>query len=537
MEIHDNPVTADAADLRRRVAGRIAWEVRHGHTIGEAKITKVTSLLHAFRVPGSPPKKNHVLEDLRAHGIDVHSGWSLDAGSPEIRRTGVLELSLTQTPTTQAVGPSGDETIQLSIWGPGTDPLEECPLPATYAKPPPDHVLWFNIDPPVLPPPTQPTPAIKAARSRQLARSVRGIASRLEAGPATPPAEPASDFLEDRVSHVKRQLRDWCPGLDEEMVRDLLRQDVQPKVETYGDERDGVRGVSVVAVIARETPGEEDDSDDVSEELLFQMVEIVVGDGWIVTCWHPSRIFIGTSEPEPGPPLLREPFRSHVHHRWVNEPNSKGSPGKPKSSGDLGIYLARSLVATYGASHRMMEKWVASWEVAFYQSLSAKNKAEKLKEAAREISNQLSMVGEFRRRLTALEHARWGTTDRSWFPSLTDRDDTITEEEDQSGQAKLLSAAIESAEKSFTLLADNIRADINLLMLQNTATQQESTERLQSYLGKVTGLVLVPTFVAGLFGANTQLPGGGRWLGFEFMIILMILSAVGVYFVMRRMAK
>ena len=71
-------------------------------------------------------------------------------------------------------------------------------------------------------------------------------------------------------------------------------------------------------------------------------------------------------------------------------------------------------------------------------------------------------------------------------------------------------------------------------MLQSSHVQQKSAERVQGYLGRVTGLVLVPTFVAGLFGANTALPGGGSWMGFEIMLVLMLISSVAVFFVLRR---
>jgi len=67
--------------------------------------------------------------------------------------------------------------------------------------------------------------------------------------------------------------------------------------------------------------------------------------------------------------------------------------------------------------------------------------------------------------------------------------------------------------------------------------KQEATEKLQGYLSKVTGLVLVPTLVAGLFGANTRLPGGGSWMGFELMVLLMVVSAIAVYLVIRKMTK
>ncbi len=53
----------------------------------------------------------------------------------------------------------------------------------------------------------------------------------------------------------------------------------------------------------------------------------------------------------------------------------------------------------------------------------------------------------------------------------------------------------------------------------------------------MTGLVLVPTLVAGVFGANTAVPGGQAWWGFEVMLLLMVVSAVVVYAAIRRREK
>lgn len=492
-------VIDEAATARLRVAARIAAEVRHGESSGETRIAKVSSLVNAFRLPGRPAKVVEVTAALEDQGLLVDSDWA------QTRRTGVVRLAATDS-ARDRLPPGSDPTIQLSVWSPERVSDDELALPP-FAAPAPDDVLWFNVDPPVPPPPA-------------------------------PPGHPDSvpDYIESRVQEVAERLGPWCPGLDEEMVRDLMMQDVQPKVETYSDRKDGLRGVSVVGVIARENPGDDHDSDGVSEQLVFQMVEIIVGDHWIITCWHPSRLFVGSTEAPMSYPILREPFLGHVRHRWLRE-QPAGATARVKTSGDLGMYLARSLVDTYDASHRMMERWVSSWEVAFYKSLSSKEKAAALKEAAGEISNLLSMVGEFRRRLTAFEHARWSTTDKSWFPNLTDRDEDAATESEESTQVVALANTIGAAETNFNLLAENIRADINLLMLQSTATQQESTERLQGYLGKVTGLVLVPTLVAGLFGANTELPGGGHWLGFELMVVLMIVSAVVVYLAIRRIGR
>ncbi len=533
----DNEMQLDPARHRSDAAARIAAEVRLANKLGQTRLTKVTSLLHSFRTPGTPMKFNELKRELEVQGIELDSGWILDSRVPDIRRTGVLKLSLSGQAVSFPAIPDTDETIQMSVWSPGQAGAQEHPLPP-YETPAPADVLWFNVDPPILPEPQPPALPSKKMTPDWRQRPRRAGDDRSANGVARePPGGPINEAIEQRVSHVMDQLTDWCPELDEEMVRDLLRQDLQPKVETYGDENDGVRGVSAVAVIARERPSGDDDSDGVSEELVFQLVEMIVGDHWIVTCWHPTRIYTGTNEGHSEDPILREPFMSHVRYRWEQDLLREGSTPQQKTSGDLGVYLARSLVDTYGASHRMMERWVESWEVDFYRSLTSNDKADKLKEAAGEISNSLSMVGELRRRLTAFEHARWSTTDKSWFPGVSDRDLSRPREEEQSEQVKSLAKTLDSDKQKFELLAEEIRADMDLMMLQSAATQQESTERIQGYLAKVTGLVLVPTLVAGLFGANTQLPGGGSWVGFELMLLLMVVSAVGVYLVIRKLSQ
>ena len=385
----------------------------------------------------------------------------------------------------------------MSVWRPGSAGRDEQPLTAdTAPEPADDGVLWFDVDP-------------------------------LDSDPSTEESHRC-------VAEITELLQPWCPQLDDFIIRDLLTPDAHPKVETYGDERSGIRSISTAAVVARELPADDDDFDGVDEQLIFQMVELVVGPGWILTCWHPSQIFTGSEEVEFGPSLLREPFLSHVAHRWVHDEIEGRDPNQPKNSADLGLYLARSLVATYGASIRMLQRWVSTWEVGFYKSLSSHDKPKKLKEAAVEISNFLSMVGEFSRGVSAFRLAGEEMPNKSWFAEALSDGESV---KGPGKHAKALARAVETAESKLTQLAAGIRADMDLLMIQSQATQQESSERLQAYLGKVTGLVLVPTFVAGLFGANTALPGQGSWGGFELMLLLMVVSGIASYLVIRGLVQ
>lgn len=489
MDIGTSPRT-DAAQFRNQVARRVADEVRQGQS--PCRLAKVTSLSHAFRAPGSHSEIRGMVSALREQGVGVVPGRQ------EITRRDVLELNLDEGSAPEAANRPSTPGVRKSVWSPGSAGRDEQPLTRdTAPETADDRVLWFDVDP-------------------------------LDSDPSTADSHRC-------VAEVTALLQPWCPQLDELIVRDLLTPDAHPKVETYGDERSGIRSISAAAVVARELPDDDDDFDGVDEQLIFQMVELIVGPGWILTCWHPSQIVTGSEERKFGPSLLREPFLSHVAHRWVHDEIEGRDPDQPKNSTDLGLYLARSLVATYGASIRMMQRWVSAWEVSFYKSLSSSDKKpKKLKEAAVEISNFLSMVGEFSRGVSAFRLAGEEMPNKSWFA------EALSDEESVKGpgeHATALAAAVETAEEKMTQLAAGIRADMDLLMIQSQATQQESAERLQAYLGKITGLVLVPTFVAGLFGANTALPGQGSWGGFELMLLLMMISGIASYLVIRRLVE
>jgi Mg2+ and Co2+ transporter CorA len=296
-------------------------------------------------------------------------------------------------------------------------------------------------------------------------------------------------------------------------------------------------------LIAREVPDPDDDFDGFDEQLLTQMVELVVGPGWVITCWHPCQVLVGGGRVQPSSALLREPFLAHVAHRWVHEPLDPTRAVATKEASDLATYLARSLVATYGASLRMLQRWVSTWEVEFYQalgsqddhqSLTGRDQRKVMKDAAAEISNFLSVVGEFSRSVNAFQLAGEEMPNKTWFTTPAGQPADEFGKRQITEQAQALASSVDAARRKLTQLSDEIRADMDLLMIQSQARQQESSERLQGYLGKVTGLVLVPTFVAGLYGANTALPGGGSWMGFDIMLLLMAASAAVSYFLIRR---
>jgi hypothetical protein len=299
------------------------------------------------------------------------------------------------------------------------------------------------------------------------------------------------------------------------MVNDLRRHEphLQSRVETYGDE-DGPRFLSMAAAVARDGLPECHGSGlENMHAVVFQEVRMLADRDWIITCWHPSRTVTGAVPPFFAAPLLRQPFLRRVQHLRSQEDTT---------ASDLGLCLALALVDTYGATHRLMQGWVADWEVDIFNDL-AKRSLENLKDAETRLDGMLATAAEARRRITGLQHARAESRDRSWLlPRVTPEQGD--ERPEPHPRAKVLADRLEHHETAFKNQTEAIRANMDVVMLRSTAAQQEISEALQRRLGVLTSLVLAPTLIVGLFGANTALPGGGTWWGFSLMILLMALS-------------
>lgn len=74
---------------------------------------------------------------------------------------------------------------------------------------------------------------------------------------------------------------------------------------------------------------------------------------------------------------------------------------------------------------------------------------------------------------------------------------------------------------------------LDLVQLQLAQVQGRKTERLQQKVEVVASVLLVPTLVAGAYGANTDFPGLGERWGTTMMVLLMVLGAVGTFFGLR----
>jgi hypothetical protein len=112
---------------------------------------------------------------------------------------------------------------------------------------------------------------------------------RLDAAPR-PGGFPWIELIGDAAESVGavEALAERCPGLTRPMVDDLLTPDEQPEGESYGD---GTIRLASTFSVAADRPDEKvaRGTAQGAGVLTFQPVELIAGDGWIVSCWHPRQ--------------------------------------------------------------------------------------------------------------------------------------------------------------------------------------------------------------------------------------------------------
>jgi hypothetical protein len=320
------------------------------------------------------------------------------------------------------------------------------------------------------------------------------------------------DVIHSEPDMIFEALEPVCPGLTLQMVTDLFTVDPRPYVHSYNDEPH-LRMVSAFAVTADESEEGASDADaSKAGALVVQLVEMLAGDGWMITCWHRSKRYHGAEEIAEGPPVGRDGVLQGVERWWVQ--------GGLSTAGDLATLVLHELVLTYPSTGRVMLSWLEQWELDFHRRFD--------KTERHTLIDVRSLLAELEERLRAIERPEAEAED-SWFTGLS-----------SPKWPERVQKLVDRALSDVQSIHDTLRASLDLLGVHATAQQlrlaqdqAKQAEKLQGALAIVTSVLLVPTFIAGTFGANTQIPGQGKWWGFLLMVILMVLGAVGTYMVIR----
>lgn len=296
------------------------------------------------------------------------------------------------------------------------------------------------------------------------------------------------------------KLAPLCPGLDGPMLSDLLTPDEQPEGSSYSGGE--IRLASSFAVDAyRPRLKVERGSAQGAGVLVFQPVELLAGDGWLLTCWHPTRTFAGARKVSEGEPRATDELFNAVVKQWRESGCS--------TAGDLGVLIMHELALGYRAAHWALAAWLQDWELSLYVEDDVHNPDELPQlwgamAVLRDWLNPLNLPG----LRSSPEHA--------WLPAVTKHEQVIAVDD-----------RIDKALRDLRELSDTMRASFGVLQVQLTEDDRMRREESQHRIELIAAILLVPTLVVGFYGANTWVPGEGQHWGFWVMLAAILMLSAG----------
>lgn len=307
---------------------------------------------------------------------------------------------------------------------------------------------------------------------------------------------------------VVRVLGPVCEGLTAEMVEDLLEPDETPEGKSF----DGrIRLASSFAVEVRPPAGSASRGEPQGAgELVFQPVELLASDHWLITCWHERRTFEGAKERRPravaAPPAVVE----NVARRWAG--------GCGRNAGDLGVLVMHELALGYVPAYRGVAGWLEDWEMAMYLQDNAD------RTTFARIWGSMAVLRDW---INPLNRSGLRTDiERAWL-CATDHDAVIGVDD-----------RVDRALKGLKEVADALRAALQLLHIEQNEKRREEAERVQRRIELAAAAFLIPTLIVGFYGANTWVPGQGSHRGFWGMVaVLVFFTVVGLVLVRRWQAQ
>lgn len=308
-------------------------------------------------------------------------------------------------------------------------------------------------------------------------------------------------------------LGERCPGVTRQMLEDLLTPDDAPAGISYADRAIRLASTFSVEALRHDQKLERGIAQGIGA-LWFQPVELLAGEQWLISCWHPRRMFRGAIKIREDEPDSADALFRGVAERWAN--GRRGGPG------DLGVSVMNELALTYAPAHRALFNWLEDWELSLYVDDALDNQDELpelwgLMAVMRDWLNPLNRPG-----LQA-------DIGKSWLVA-TDHE-AVVEVDDR----------VDRALAGLAKLSERLRQSFGLLHLEQGEEQREHSERMQRRIEIAAAVFIVPTLVVGFYGANTWVPGQGRHWGFWVMvavlIVLSLAALLGVLYLQRRSSR
>ena len=294
-----------------------------------------------------------------------------------------------------------------------------------------------------------------------------------------------------------------CPGLTAAMLADLLTPDRLPEGRSYGD---GSIRLASTCALHFESSGEE--SAAAGNAIAIQPVELLASHEWLITNWHPARRISSAGETtDVGQVVDPEQCCQAVARRWRS--------GCGTTAGDLGLLLMHELALTYGPTQRDISSVLEDWELRLYDGETTSEQLAIQRESLRRLWQLRAVMRDW---IAPLNLPGLGLdVEKVWLPCTNH------------AEAKAVDDRIDRELENLAELGEALRSSFHLIHLEEVERERERREQMQRRIEVIAAIFLIPTFIFGLYGANTWLPGQGREWGFAAMLAVMVLfTLVGV---------
>lgn len=315
----------------------------------------------------------------------------------------------------------------------------------------------------------------------------------------------AASGAPDRAESLLAQLEPLCPGLTLEVLVDLLVPDSIPGTDDYvGSTGTTLRKVSTFSIETQSLqPAAERDDFERPGLVVLQPAELVSGEGWLLSCWHPRAVYSGIDicgdEPSTGPHGILHAVRG----RWASY-----AGGSRRNAADLGLLAVEELALTYVPTMRKLREWLEAWEISLFVGRRTDRQP---------VAQLWGSIALLRRWLTPLNPpGLHKDINKAWLVPATD-----------TGLCHSIDDRIDRALEAGGKLSDTLRSSLPMLHSEIEQQARKTHERGQRIVEVLAAVFLIPTLIVGFFGANTWLPGQQETAASMHAFVIM-LTTMGV---------
>jgi hypothetical protein len=296
-----------------------------------------------------------------------------------------------------------------------------------------------------------------------------------------------------------KALEPLCPGLELAMLEELMTADRLPEDREWHDGEIKLASTCALAFDAG--------------AVIVQQVELLASETWLITSWHRARrLTDADNEMLAADVLDRQECVEAVERRWRS--------GNGATAGDLGVLVMHELALTYAPAERELRSVLEDWELRLYEGDRTPEELSDQREALRRLWRLRAVLRDW---VAPLNRPGMSLDlDKVWLPA-SDHAEAIKVDD-----------RVDRVLDNLATLGEALRSSFHLVHLEESERERDRREQVQRQVELVAAIFIVPTFIFGLYGSNTWLPGQGSRLGFAIMIAIVLAVTGGSVLLLQR---